>query len=669
MTWIKNLKTSNKLFFLFSIMLISMLAIGIYSYSSFTDVGKRFDEIFYTKLPSLDYLIEADRDFHQMIVAERSMIITNVQSDIFQDFLKLYNENVEQSKERFEKYKALATSPQEQAIITKLEVVYHDWLLLSQQVVDNRKADTREGRRFAIDLTLTKAKEKFDLVHEYIDQLTELNLKLAGVAHAESTKIHTSTKQVIIAIILISIGLGIFITLLISRAINIPLKKIGDVARSIAKGDVSDEINIYQKDEIGELAESFRTMSGTLKEKANIAEQISLGNLAIEIPVKSRMDVLGNAMVTLKESTARMAEDVKKLATSALEGHLQDRAGLEGHHGEFRTIISGINETLDAVSIPLNSASEVLQRVANKDISRRMEGEFRGEFLKIKIALNSAIDNLGEGFYNIRQSTMQIDSASEQISRNSQTSAESASEEAASIQEITSSLHEITSNTKKNAQSAIQAKDLSITASDVTNVGVSSMEKLSNVIEQIKSSADETANIVKTIDDIAFQTNLLALNAAVEAARAGEAGKGFSVVAEEVRNLAMRSAEAARNTSELIQESVNNAENGVKMNSQVVTSLKDINTHVAGLTQVLEEIADASQRQTEGLTQISTTVEQLNSTTQQNAANSEELASTAEQLSAQSKNMRHFVGQYQLSHLAGSFVDNSLHSKHKETSP
>ena len=168
-------------------------------------------------------------------------------------------------------------------------------------------------------------------------------------------------------------------------------------------------------------------------------------------------------------------------------------------------------------------------------------------------------------------------------------------------------------------------------------------EELSEAIADIKSSSDETAKIIKTIDEIAFQTNLLALNAAVEAARAGDAGKGFAVVAEEVRNLAQRSAEAAKNTAEMIQSSVKNADNGVQVTERVSSALQQTVENAGKVAQLIGEIATASDEQAQGIDQINSAVSQMDTVTQQNAANSEEGASSAEELSSQAEEMHRIV--------------------------
>ena len=237
----------------------------------------------------------------------------------------------------------------------------------------------------------------------------------------------------------------------------------------------------------------------------------------------------------------------------------------------------------------------------------------------------------------------QVVTASGQISSSSQSLASGASEQAASLEETSSSLEEISSMTKKNADTAHQASILSAEAKTVSDKGNLAMSKMSVAIVDIQKSATETAKIIKTIDEIAFQTNLLALNAAVEAARAGEAGKGFAVVAEEVRNLAMRSAEAAKNTSALIEGSVQNAKNGVVIAEEVAQALSEINAASTKVNQLVAEIAAASSEQSQGVGQVNQAVQQMDKVTQGNAAMAEESAAAAEELTNLSERVQEAI--------------------------
>ncbi|MGF1633592.1 MAG: methyl-accepting chemotaxis protein [Phycisphaerae bacterium] len=238
----------------------------------------------------------------------------------------------------------------------------------------------------------------------------------------------------------------------------------------------------------------------------------------------------------------------------------------------------------------------------------------------------------------------QVAAASAQVSSASQSLAQGSSEQAAALEETSSSLEEMSSQTKKNAETAQQAAALADDAQQAAGRGNVSMTKMGQAINDIQASAQETAKIIKVIDEIAFQTNLLALNAAVEAARAGEAGKGFAVVAEEVRNLAMRSAEAAKNTSQLIEQSVGNSRNGVTIAQEVGKVLAEITQSSEKVNGLIAEIAAATREQSTGIEQVNQAVGQMDKVTQQNAANAEESAAASEELASQAAQLQQVVG-------------------------
>ncbi len=233
----------------------------------------------------------------------------------------------------------------------------------------------------------------------------------------------------------------------------------------------------------------------------------------------------------------------------------------------------------------------------------------------------------------------QVSSASNQVASSSQALAQGSSEQASSIEETGASLEEISSMTRKNAESAAKADAITKEAGLLIVEGAASMKSMEASIASIKATADKTAKILKTIDEIAFQTNLLALNAAVEAARAGEAGKGFAVVAEEVRSLAQRSAAAAKDTAALIEESQKAASQGVTVATELSMSLAKIETGAKNVGVIVSEVAKASKEQAEGLNQINKAVSEMEQAVQSNAASAEESASAAEELSGQAKEL------------------------------
>jgi methyl-accepting chemotaxis protein len=237
----------------------------------------------------------------------------------------------------------------------------------------------------------------------------------------------------------------------------------------------------------------------------------------------------------------------------------------------------------------------------------------------------------------------QVSAGSIQVSSSSQSLAEGASEQAAGIEETTSSIEEMASMTKHNAENANQANTLMAETRRVVDEANHSMGALTESMKEISSASEETAKIIKTIDEIAFQTNLLALNAAVEAARAGVAGAGFAVVADEVRNLAMRAADAAKNTANLIEGTVVKVKNGSEIVSKTNEAFAKVATGAKKVGELVGEISAASNEQAQGIEQINKAVSELDKVVQKNAANAEESASASEEMNAQAEQMKGFV--------------------------
>ncbi|WP_053334343.1 methyl-accepting chemotaxis protein [Gemmatimonas phototrophica] len=400
------------------------------------------------------------------------------------------------------------------------------------------------------------------------------------------------------------------------------------IASGMARGDLTGKLEatttpiaVTRDDELGHVATTINGIIATCQ--ASIASLNS-----------AQRNVL--AIVT----------DAGALNAAASAGDLSQRADAGKYAGSYGELAGGINHLLDNVSIPLREASDVLQRIAARDLSARMTGRYAGEFVAMQDALNAAVTNLDQALAEVSAAAEQVASAGVEISSGSDALAHGAADQAASLEETTSSLTELASMAKLNAQNAAQARALAGTARDIATLGLSEMTQLSGAMDLITKSSAETAKIVKTIDEIAFQTNLLALNAAVEAARAGDAGKGFAVVAEEVRSLAIRSAEAAKTTSTMIEESVRHAQTGNTLNQVVNAKLVEINTQVVNLGEVISEIANTSAAQADGVTQLTGAAGQMNATTQSVASNAEESASAAVELASQAQTMQDLVGSF-----------------------
>ena len=349
------------------------------------------------------------------------------------------------------------------------------------------------------------------------------------------------------------------------------------------------------------------------------------------------------------QGEAKLAEIAGKLKT-CLDTY--ETAGNQYYQGIVtdRKTATEMGSTAAGITSGIASVEQGLKKEMNGTVAQAQWAMFLmtvigiilGVILAIVITLgitkpiNRIIEALSGGAEQVTSASGQVSSASQQL-------AEGANEQASSLEETSSSLEEMASMTRQNADNASKADSLMQETKSTVVSGVDSMQRMSGAIDKIKSSASETAKIIKTIDEIAFQTNLLALNAAVEAARAGEAGKGFAVVAEEVRNLARRSAEAAKNTADLIEGSSKNADAGVIVTAEVGKALTGIQESSSKVATLVAEISAASKEQSQGIDQINSAVAQMDKVVQGNAANAEESASASEELSSQAQELNGMV--------------------------
>ncbi len=474
--------------------------------------------------------------------------------------------------------------------------------------------------------------------------LAEMNRAVGLYEDASARKIRNM--QIFQQIFLIA---GIFLVIaglqLVRKLIVKPVREVATFSESLARNEIANLGEGIRRMAQGDLNASIQTVTTPWQ---------YAGNDELAGMAKNLNYILEETQTTVKDFQTtqsilkRLIKELREFAIHARQGKLSVRADISSFTGAYQDLIANLNEAVDSMLNPIEEAAEILRHFAERDLTRYMNGDYSGDHAKLKRALNKAIDNLNQALQRVASGSEQISIAAGEIASQSNSLAQGASTQASSLEEISSSLNEMASLTRQNSSNAQEAKRVVEATHSSTTKGMDSMNRLSDAINRIKVSSDNTAQIIQTIDDIAFQTNLLALNAAVEAARAGEAGKGFAVVAEEVRNLAMRSAEAAKNTTEMIAESVRNAENGVEINHEALSNLNEINELVNKVNAVMTEIADASEQQKLGIEQITAAIDHVNQVTQANAASSEESASASEELSSQSKEMREMVNSFKL---------------------
>ena len=322
------------------------------------------------------------------------------------------------------------------------------------------------------------------------------------------------------------------------------------------------------------------------------------------------------------------------------------------NHSEFDRI-KGRSDELGIIG---DSFSSLINYQTEKaDIAR----EIANKNLQVEASVSSEKDTLGKSFKEmvyalnellgqVNSAVEQVNSGADQVSQASQNLSQGATEQASSLEEITSSTNEVNSQSKQNAENATEAHGIAKQATEDAESGNQQMKQLSEIMERINASSDEINKVVKVIDDIAFQINLLALNANVDAARAGKYGKGFAVVADEVRNLAVKSADSVKQTTQMVQDTVNNIKQGTEAAEATATQLTSIVDGSGKVADFLEEIAQASREQAQAIEQITEGLDQIDQATQASTASAEESASASEELAGQAQQLRSMVAQFKL---------------------
>ena len=507
------------------------------------------------------------------------------------------------------------------------------------------------------------------------------------------------TNTAIIVIGLLSLVVGAGLGWAITRSLDRPLSALQRVADSIAHGQLDVHIDPHGKDEITAVASSMQGMrrqlqaviaaqhdlarqhaDGSISYRADAAgfpgdygRMVAAANALVEAHVRVQqrlVEVMGHyargdlsvdmdrlpgeqgamtrAMDDTKASLSAINAEIRRLADAAAAGDFSQRGDEARFEHEFARMVAGLNRLMHTTEDNLGRVSRLLEAVADGDLTAHMDGDFHGVFAQMRDDANTTVDQLRQIVGRIQLAATQINQASSEIATGNADLSRRTEQQAANLEETAASMEELTSTVRQNADHARQANELAIGAAGVASEGGQVVGQVVKTMEEIEHSSRKIADIISVIDGIAFQTNILALNAAVEAARAGEQGRGFAVVASEVRTLAQRSAAAAKEIKELIDDSVAKVGNGSAQVRKAGSTMDEIVASVGRVTAIMGEISAASQEQSSGIEQVNQTVMQMDESTQRNAALVEEVSASARAMEQQARQLEAAVAMFRL---------------------
>jgi len=643
MSWFRHLKIRTKLLVSFVLIALIGTAVGVVGDVYLRTLSKDVKMLYGNNVVPLGLMTDIQDNYQKMRLKTRDMLLSNdsqADKQAVKDIADL-QKSVEKDLAEFHKAADMKEIEQD---LGAAEKGWSAYLQVEAKILEYASAGQDDKAKAEIAAAANIAKnmdDSFDKLQESTS--TDAQRTFEGIVSTANT---AGTTMILVVIFgaLVSLGLGLFISAIISN----PLKKLTDVAGKLAIGDINVRVEANSQDEIGQLSVAFNNMIANIKGNADAANLVAAGDLSAQVKALSEQDVMGKSLHTMIETIRALVNETLALATAATEGKLQTRGNADKFSGSYKEIVVGINNTFNEVLKPMNEAVDCLKQMAQGNLDVKMAGKYEGDYNLIKDALNTTIDSINDLLIQFSAAVDQVAAGSRQVSDSSQALSQGATESASAVEETSASMHEMASQTNQNAENALQANHLAISARDNAEKGNLMMSQMVGAMSEINESASNISKIIKVIDDIAFQTNLLALNAAVEAARAGKHGKGFTVVAEEVRNLAQRSAKAAKETTEMIEGSIKKTAVGTQIATDTSKSLGDIVAGATKVTDLISEIASASKEQAQGINQINQGLSQVDIVTQQNTASSEELASAGEELSSQAAQLKGMLNRFKL---------------------
>ena len=698
MSVFRNLNTVRKLMFAFGTVGAIIAGLGYFGINTVSTVNDIVAILYERELKGLSAIKDVNLAITGISRLTRAAIISTDQKEKEQ-----FNKTIGQLKEQFQnklsEFQKLTITDEAKTIAVELERIFPPYMELMEEAVRLTLRDDNVNAIKKVHDAIPDAQQ----VMSKASELAVMKEKQAEKVYRESNVLYERSRNIMAGLTVVGVGLGLMLGWVISQMIGRSLAHLGKVVSKLESGDLTARAAVESTDEVGQLAQSFNKMGEQLEhivknqeqeiaskvaEVKGITDAIGKSQAAIEFNLdgtiitanQNFLSCLGYTLDEIKGRHHRMFADPAYAASAEYQAFwaklnrgefdvgVYPSVGKTGKEiwiqASYNPILNSNGKVYKVVKFATDITSQktaqvemerlvaesqtVLSQLAANDLTQEMTETYSGELEKIKNNINAVVQHLTQTITTVREAVEGVKDGSEEITRGNEDLSHRTSEQASALEETSASMEEMTSTVKQNAENAKQANQLAIAARETADKGGTVTKKAVDAMGEINKSSKKIADIITVIDEIAFQTNLLALNAAVEAARAGEHGRGFAVVAAEVRNLAQRSATAAKEIKGLINESIQRVMDGSELVNQSGKTLEDIVSSVKRVTDIIAEISAASQEQASGIDQVNKAIMSMDETTQQNAALVEQTTSASQSMKEQAKELMRQVGVFKI---------------------